>query len=121
MSAYSWAVNTLMSVYRKTRTHRAKIFEQSVIHNSSYNLTKTGTFYLDSPASRLLISLYHLDADKDALYVKSFTLIQPNGLINYTTDLAIIINDFLTFTLESVLEPLPHGLWRFEIRFVNSG
>ncbi|EFX60734.1 hypothetical protein DAPPUDRAFT_275834 [Daphnia pulex] len=122
MSPYSWAVNTLMSVYRKTRTHRAKIFEQSVIHNSSYNLTKTGTFYLDSPASRLLISLYHLDADKEyALYVKSFTLIQPNGLINYTTDLAIIINDFLTFTLESVLEPLPQGLWRFEIRFVNSG
>jgi hypothetical protein len=25
MSAYSWAVNTLQSVYGKTRTHRAKV------------------------------------------------------------------------------------------------
>ncbi|EFX81284.1 hypothetical protein DAPPUDRAFT_317777 [Daphnia pulex] len=114
MSAYSWAVNTLQSVYESTRTHRAKIFEQSIIQNSSYDVNKTGTFYLDSPASRLLVSLYY-DDENEAINVRSFTLTQPNGLRNNTTDLAIIKKDFLTFTLESALEPLPQGLWRFEI------
>ncbi|XP_046463206.1 calcium-activated chloride channel regulator 4A-like [Daphnia pulex] len=120
MSAYSWAVNILQSIYGKTRTHRAKIFEQSVVHDSSSDLNKTGTFYLDSPASRLLVSLYSLDADNDAVYVRSFTLIQPNGLRNDTMDVAISFDDFYTFTLESALEPLPQGLWRFEIIFVKS-
>jgi hypothetical protein len=55
----------------------------------------------------LLVSLYHLDADKDSLNVISFTLIQPNGLRNEPMDVAISVDDFYTFTLESVLEPLP--------------
>ncbi|EFX64821.1 hypothetical protein DAPPUDRAFT_117811 [Daphnia pulex] len=119
MSAYSWVVNTLQSVYGKTRTHRAKIFEQSIIQNSSSDVNKTGTFYLDSPASRLLVSFYY-DDENEAINVRSFTLTQPNGLRNNTTDLAIIKKDFLTFTLESALEPLPQGLWRFEIIFQRS-
>ncbi|EFX81311.1 hypothetical protein DAPPUDRAFT_242475, partial [Daphnia pulex] len=69
MSAYSWAVNTLQSFYEKTRTHRAKIFEQSIIQNSSSDVNKTGTFYLDSPASRLLVSLYYLDNENEAINI----------------------------------------------------
>jgi hypothetical protein len=39
MSAYSWAVNTLMSVYRKTRTHRAKV--NQIKFKFPYKITKT--------------------------------------------------------------------------------
>ncbi|XP_046464188.1 uncharacterized protein LOC124209980 [Daphnia pulex] len=109
MSAYSWPLGG----------QYPSIFEQSIIQNSSSDVNKTGTFYLDSPASRLLVSLYY-DDENEAINVRSFTLTQPNGLRNDTTDLAIIKKDFLTFTLESALEPLPQGLWRFEIIFQRS-
>ncbi|EFX69303.1 hypothetical protein DAPPUDRAFT_113753 [Daphnia pulex] len=96
MSAYSWVVNTLQSVYGKTRTHRAK------------------------PSVQVAGFLLLPDDENEAINVRSFTLTQPNGLRNDTTDLAIIKKDFLTFTLESALEPLPQGLWRFEIIFQRS-
>lgn len=87
-----------------------QIFEQSVIQNSMSDLNKTGTFYLDSPASKLLISLYYLDAQND-ITVKSFSLIQPNGLRNETVDYAIDFEDFYAFTIESALEPFPQVIF----------
>ena len=83
-----------------------QVFEQSVIHNSKYDTNKTGSFYLDIPASKLLLSLYCLDA-QEIVNVISFSVFQPNGLQNEKNDKPIDFDDFYAFTLESASEPLP--------------
>ena len=83
-----------------------QVFEQSVIHNSTSDTNKTGSFYVDSPASKLLLSLYCLDAQK-IVNVISFKLFQPNGLRNETNANAIVFEDIYAFILESASEALP--------------
>ncbi|KAK4030097.1 hypothetical protein OUZ56_023054 [Daphnia magna] len=119
MNPYTWAVNTLQSIYGKTRSYRAKIFEQSVIKTNSSDMIKTGYFYLDSPASKLLVSLYCLNTEQ-SLDVDSVSIFQPDGypVRNETTvnDL-ISTDDFYTFVVGRYQAvTLPPGMWSYEIK-----
>lgn len=64
-------------------------------------MIKTGYFYLDSPASKLLVSLYCLNTEQ-SLDVDSVSIFQPDGypVRNETTvnDL-ISTDDFYTFVV----------------------
>ncbi|KAI9559851.1 hypothetical protein GHT06_013858 [Daphnia sinensis] len=75
--------NNLMSPYTWA------IFEQSIIQTTINDRIKTGYFYLDSPASKLLVSIYCLNTDKD-LGVDSVSIFQPDGY---------------------------PGMWKYEIKF----
>ncbi|XP_057365444.2 calcium-activated chloride channel regulator 1-like [Daphnia carinata] len=120
MNPYTWTVNTLQSIYGKTRSYRAKIFEQTVIKTSVSDTNKTGYFYLDSPASNLLVSLYCLNTDLQ-LSVDYVSIFQPDGypVRNETTeDDTFVGEDFYSFVVGRYpVATLPAGMWSYKIKF----
>ncbi|XP_057365303.1 calcium-activated chloride channel regulator 1-like isoform X2 [Daphnia carinata] len=120
MNPYTWSVNTLQSIYGKTRSYRAKIFEQSVIKINETDTIKTGYFYLDSPASHLLVSVYCLNTDQQ-LDVDYVSIFQPDGypVRNETTkNDTFAVEDFYSFVVGRYpVATLPAGMWSYTITF----
>ncbi len=88
-----------------------QIAEQPVLKSNNTDLNKTGSFYLDGPTSRLLISLYYLRV-VDSIRVDSFKLMKPNNgvAVNVPTTDVSERDEFYTMAVESadgeLLEPV---------------
>lgn len=78
--------------------------------NLTSNATKSGTFYLDSPTSRLLISLYCMKPE-DGLNFKTFSIFRPDGyqVWNETNENdALLYSNFYIFVVgRNSLESFP--------------
>lgn len=68
--------------------------------------SKNGTFYVDSSASRLLISLYYLKAEDTGLEIDKFNIYQPNGLLMNISDDNIVKNGFYSLIVEPITKEL---------------
>lgn len=84
---------------------RQQIFEQPIIINSTQDLNKNGSFYLDSSASRLLLSIYYLITEEGNPQVDEFKLFQPNGIsVTIPKESIIKSEEFYALTVESTGE-----------------
>ncbi|KAI9559833.1 hypothetical protein GHT06_013840 [Daphnia sinensis] len=103
----TWMIDTMQSVYSRTRSYRAKIEERTVEMVDGWN---NGTFQLDSPATNLMFSFYHLD-DGYAMTFKRGSLLSP---INDECSL-LHVNAILLYSADCEITSFEKGTWSYFI------
>jgi hypothetical protein len=94
--------------------------------NATSSLIHNGTFYLDSPASRILLSLYQLNVGYSVI-VNNFNLTSPSNNGPITIDDKYYYGSFYSANLaapsnnDGTLRPFDKGLWQYNFLLANTG
>lgn len=108
----TWIIDTMQSIYSRMRSYRAKIEERTIQLLSGWT---NGTFQLDSPATNLLFSFYHLD-DGNAMNFRKGFLFSP---LNEECSI-LLVKEISLYTADCQITTFEKGTWSYFIDVTGS-